>query len=131
MESSIQIKPLAQKNLADTIQLVIAAAKNVHAEIGPGFETQIYQRAMGLELESQDIPFHREVWIDLFYRNQRIGHKRIDFVIGDLLVIVKSQAAIDAMDEIQAHTFLRNAGCEAGLLINFGTSAMQIINIEK
>jgi GxxExxY protein len=131
MESSIQIKPLAQKNLADTIQLVIAAAKNVHAEIGPGFETQIYQRAMGLELESQDIPFHREVWIDLFYRNQRIGHKRIDFVIGDLLVIVKSQTAIDAMDEIQAHTFLRNAGCEAGLLINFGTSAMQIINIEK
>jgi GxxExxY protein len=131
MESSITIKPLTQKNLADTIQLVIAAAENVHAEIGPGFETQIYQRAMGLELESQDIPFHREVWIDLFYRNQRIGHKRIDFVIGDLLVIVKSQAAIDEMDEIQAHTFLRNAGCEAGLLINFGTSAMQIINIEK
>lgn len=131
MESTIQIKPLAQKNLADTIQLVIAAAENVHAEIGPGFETQIYQRAMGLELESQDIPFHREVWIDLFYRNQRIGHKRIDFVIGDLLVIVKSQAAIEDMDEIQAHTFLRNAGCEAGLLINFGTSKMQIINIEK
>ena len=131
MESTIHIKPLDQKNLAETTELVIEAAKNVHAEIGPGFETQIYQRALGLELESQDIPFHREVWIDLFYRNQRVGHKRIDFVIGDLLVIVKSQPAIDKMDEIQAHTFLRNAGCEAGLLINFGTTKLEIVDIEK
>jgi GxxExxY protein len=131
MEPSIQIKPLDQKNLAETTKLVIKAAENVHAEIGPGFETQIYQRALGLELESQDIPFHREVWIDLFYRNQRVGHKRIDFVIGDLLVIVKSQAAVEEIDEIQAHTFLRNAGCEAGLLINFGTTKFQIIHIEK
>lgn len=131
MESTIQIQPLTQLKLAEIIELVIAAAENVHAEIGPGFETQIYQRALGLELEAQDIPFHREVWIDLFYRNQRVGHKRVDFVIGDLMLLLKSQTQIDTLDEIQAYTFLRNSGCEAGIILNFGTTELEIKHIEK
>lgn len=131
MEATIQIRPVPQMNMAELTQLVIAAAENIFAEIGPGFETQIYQRALGLELESQDFEFHREVWIDLFYRNQRVGHKRVDFVIGDLMLLVKSQEKLEAMDEIQAHTFLRNAGCEAGLIFNFGSTQLEIKHIEK
>ena len=85
MEATLQIEPLNHIKLPELTELVITAAQNVLAEIGPGFEAQIYQRALGLELEAQDLPFHREVWIDLFYRNQRVGHKRVDFVIGDLM----------------------------------------------
>lgn len=131
MEATIQIEPLNHIRLPELSELVITAAKNVLSEIGPGFETQIYQRALGLELEAQDIPFHREVWIDLFYRNQRVGHKRVDFVIGDLMVIARSAPELDEMDEIQAHTFLKNSGCEAGMLLNFGKTALEIKHIEK
>lgn len=131
MEASIQIEPLNHIKLPELTQLVIEAANNVLAEIGPGFETQIYQRALGLELEAQDIPYHREVWIDLFYRNQRVGHKRVDFVIGDLLVLIKSEKTLTEMDEIQAYTFLKNSGCEAGLLLNFGGPTLEIKHLEK
>lgn len=131
MEATIQIEPLNHIKLSELTELVIAAAENVLAEIGPGFETQIYQRALGLELEAQDITFHREVWIDLFYRNQRVGHKRVDFVIGDLMALVKSDTGLSELDEIQAQTFLKNSGCDAGLIINFGKTSLEIKHIEK
>jgi GxxExxY protein len=131
MEATLQIEPLNHIKLPELTELVIAAAQNVLAEIGPGFETQIYQRALGLELEAQDLPFHREVWIDLFYRNQRVGHKRVDFVIGDLMVLVKSETELKELDEIQAYTFLKNSGCEAGLMLNFGKTNLEIKHLEK
>ncbi|MAT43359.1 MAG: GxxExxY protein [Anaerolineaceae bacterium] len=131
MEATLQIEPLNHIKLPELTELVIAAAQNVLAEIGPGFETQIYQRALGLEMEAQDLPFHREVWIDLFYRNQRVGHKRVDFVIGDLMVLVKSETELKELDEIQAYTFLKNSGCEAGLMLNFGKTNLEIKHLEK
>ncbi len=131
MEATLQIEPLNNIKLPEITELVIAAAQNVLAEIGPGFETQIYQRALGLELEAQDLPFHREVWIDLFYRNQRVGHKRVDFVIGDLMVLIKSETELKELDEIQAYTFLKNSGCEAGMMLNFGKTALEIKHLEK
>lgn len=131
MEATLQIEPKQHIKLTELTELVIAAAQNVLAEIGPGFETQIYQRALGLELEAQDLPFHREVWIDFFYRNQRVGHKRVDFVIGDLMVLIKSETEIKERDEIQAYTFLKNSGCEAGLMLNFGKTNLEIKHIEK
>jgi len=131
MEATLQIEPLNNIKLPEITELVIAAAQNVLAEIGPGFETQIYQRALGLELEAQDLPFHREVWIDLFYRNQRVGHKRVDFVIGDLMVLMKSETELKELDEIQAYTFLKNSGCEAGMMLNFGKTALEIKHLEK
>lgn len=131
MEATLQIEPLNNIKLPEITELVIAAAQNVLAEIGPGFETQIYQRALGLELEAQDLPFHREVWIDLFYRNQRVGHKRVDFVIGDLMVLMKSETELKELDEIQAYTFLKNSGCEAGMMLNFGKTTLEIKHLEK
>ena len=40
---------------------IIAAAQQVHRELGPGFEEVIYQRALALEIPAHDLEFDRQV----------------------------------------------------------------------
>ena len=53
--------------LSEITARIIKAAKEVHGELGPGFEEVIYQRALALELPVHDLDFSREVWIDVHY----------------------------------------------------------------
>jgi GxxExxY protein len=130
MESMIDLQSISNKKRIDLTSLVTVAAENVYSTVGPGFEIQIYQRAMGLELDALKIPFSRDLWIDLVYRQQRIGHKRVDFVIEELMVLVRAQPNLEIQDEIQASTFLRNSGCKAVLLVNFGADQFEFRNIQ-
>ena len=130
MESMIDIQSVTNKKRIDLTSLVTVAAENVYSTVGPGFEIQIYQRAMGLELDALKIPYSRDLWIDLVYRQQRIGHKRVDFVMDDLMVLVRAQASLDIQDEIQASTYLRNTGCKAVLLVNFGADQFEFRHIQ-
>ena len=130
MESMLDLQNVSNKKRIDLTSLVTVAAENVYSTVGPGFEIQIYQRAMGLELDALKIPYSRDLWIDLVYRQQRIGHKRVDFVMDDLMVLVRAQASLDIQDEIQASTYLRNTGCKAVLLINFGADQFEFRNIQ-
>jgi GxxExxY protein len=130
MESMIDLQSISNKKRIDLTSLVTVAAENVYSTVGPGFEIQIYQRAMGLELDALKIPFSRDLWIDLVYRQQRIGHKRVDFVIEELMVLVRAQPNLEIQDEIQASTFLRNSGCKAVVLVNFGADQFEFRNIQ-
>ena len=63
--------------LSEVTSRIIAAAIEVHRQLGPGFEEVIYQRALALELPAHDLEFSREVWIDVHYRAEKIGAKRV------------------------------------------------------
>jgi len=131
MESFVDLQPVSTNKIADITSLITVAAENVYNSLGPGFELQIYQRAMGLELDALKIPFSRDLSVDLVYRKQRIGNKRVDFVVDDLMVLAKAQLSLEIQDEIQASTYLRNTGCKAVLLVNFGGDQFEFRHIQK
>lgn len=131
MESIIDLQTESNRKLSDITSLVTVAAENVYNSVGPGFELQIYQRAIGLELDALKIPYSRELWVDLIYRQQRIGHKRVDFVVDDLMILVRAQLSLEIQDEIQASTYLRNTGCKAVLLVNFGGDQFEFRSIQQ
>ncbi len=131
MESFVDLQPVSTNKIADITSLITVAAENVYNSIGPGFELQIYQRAMGLELDALKIPYSRDLSVDLVYRKQRIGNKRVDFVVDDLMVLAKAQLSLEIQDEIQASTYLRNTGCKAVLLVNFGGDQFEFRYIQK
>ena len=131
MESIIDLQTESNRKLSDITSLVTVAAENVYNSVGPGFELQIYQRAIGLELDALKIPYSRELWVDLIYRQQRIGHKRVDFVVDDLMILVRAQLNLEIQDEIQASTYLRNSGCKAVLLVNFGGDQFEFRSIQQ
>ncbi len=118
------VKPeYAQSELTGKI---IAAAQTVHHNLGPGFEEVIYQRALALELLAQGLDYSRETWIDVHYRGQVIGRKRVDFFIEGVMVEIKSKVFLEDVDVIQALSYLKASGFEIGLLLNFGAKKLEI-----
>jgi len=94
--------------LSELTGRIIAAARVVHQELGPGFEEVIYQRALGYELPAHGVEFEREVWIDVLYRGKSVGKKRVDFVVGDhsgsALIEIKAKAKLDWEQTIGSET---------------------------
>ena len=109
---------------------IIAAAHEVHRALGPGFEELIYQRALAQELPAHRLEYAREVWIDVVYKGQKVGRKRVDFVIGDqsgeVLMEIKAKVKLEEVDFVQTLSYLKASGHRVGLLINFGGKQLEI-----
>jgi GxxExxY protein len=109
---------------------IIAAAQEVHRTLGPGFEEVIYQRALDKEFPAHGLECSREVWIDVLYKGQKVGRKRVDFFVGynsdEVLVEVKAKAQLEEVDFVQALSYLKASGHKVGLLINFGSRRLEI-----
>jgi GxxExxY protein len=105
---------------------ILGAAFAVHNSLGPGFEEVFYQRALAREFAARDMEFSREVDVPVFYRGERLGTKRIDFVVMDVLVEIKARGAIEPQDVVQALSYLRASGRRIGLLLNFGAPRVEI-----
>jgi len=112
--------------LSDVTARIIAAATEVHRTLGPGFEEVIYQRALALELPAQDLEFSREVWIDVTCKGAKVGRKRVDFVIDEVMVEIKAKSTLEDVDFVQALSYLKASGYKVGLLLNFGARKLQI-----
>lgn len=112
--------------LSEMTGRIIAAAVEVHKDLGPGFREIIYQRALGRELRAHGLEFSREVWIDVFYKGEKLGSHRVDFVIEDCLVEIKAKSALDEVDFVQTLSYLKASGYKVGLLLNFGTKKLEI-----
>lgn len=52
----------------------------VHSALGNGFQEVIYQRALEIELREADIIFNREFEMPIYYKQQQIGTRRVDFL---------------------------------------------------
>ena len=116
----------SQYPLSDITAQIIAAAQEVHHTLGPGFEEVIYQRALARELPLHNLEFSREVWIDVHYKGEKVGKKRVDFVIDEVMVEIKAKYAFDPVDFVQALSYLRASGYKIGLLLNFGAPKLGI-----
>jgi GxxExxY protein len=112
--------------LSDVTARIIAAAREVHRDLGPGFEEVIYQRALALESPAHNLEFEREVWIDIHYKGEKVGRKRVDFIIDQVMVEIKAKAELEPVDFVQTLSYLKASGYKVGLLLNFGAQKLEI-----
>ena len=112
--------------LSDVTSEIIAAAMQVHRNLGPGFEEVIYQRTLALELQAESLEFSREVWIDVIYRGVNIGKQRVDFIVEGVMVEIKAQSELEDVHYVQALSYLKASGFRVGLLLNFSAPSLQI-----
>ena len=116
----------SQYPLSEVTARIIGAAQEVHRTLGPGFEEVIYQRALARELAATDLQFEREVWIDVRYKGEKVGRKRVDFLVDQVMVEIKAKAALEPVDFTQTLSYLRASGYKVGLLLNFGGMKLEI-----
>jgi len=105
---------------------IIGCAMTVHSELGNGFQEVIYQRAMEIEMADQGIDFSREHEMPVYYKNQQIGTRRVDFLVdGVVSVELKAIIQLEDVHLAQAINYLEAYDLEIGLLINFGAKSLQ------
>lgn len=99
---------------------ILGAAFEVHNTLGPGFQETIYQSALALEFAARDLDASREVWIDVAYKGIKVGTRRVDFVVEDVMVEIKARSTEEPADFVQTLSYLRASGFQVALLLNFG-----------
>jgi len=58
---------------------IIGCAMRVHSALGNGFQEVIYQRALEIEMTDSGLDFSREHEMPVYYKQQQIGTRRVDF----------------------------------------------------
>lgn len=105
---------------------IIGASFRVHGTLGNGFQEVIYQRALELELRIIPLDYSREFEMPIFYLNQHIGTRRVDFLIdGKISVELKAIIKLEDVHIAQAMNYLEAYNLEVGLLINFGSKRLE------
>ena len=59
----------------------------VHSELDNGFQEVIYQRALEFEMSSQGIDLSREQEMPVYYKNNQIGMRLVDFLIHGIIAV--------------------------------------------
>jgi GxxExxY protein len=105
---------------------IIGCAMRVHAALGNGFQEVIYQRAMAIEMADSDLTFSREHQMPVYYKNQQIGTRRVDFLIEEVVSLeMKATTNLEDAHLNQGINYLEAYELEVGLLINFGAKSLQ------
>jgi GxxExxY protein len=95
---------------------IIGCAMEVHNRLGNGFQEVIYQRALEIEMNLSEINFSREREMPIFYRDQQIGTRRVDFLVDkNVSVELKAITEIEDVHFAQAINYLEAYNLEIGL----------------
>ena len=115
---------------------IIGACMKVHRVLGTGFLEAVYEEALTKEFQIQDIPFKRQLKLELYYDNQKLNkHYRADFVCYDGIILeIKAVSHMPDTFSAQLKNYLKCTNMELGMLINFGMPSLnykRIINLKN
>jgi len=105
---------------------IIKCAMTVHGALGNGFQEVIYQRALEIEMHEVGLSFNREFEMPIYYKEQHIGTRRVDFLVeGVISVELKAITKLEGVHFAQAINYLEAYNLEIDLLINFGETSLK------
>ena len=105
---------------------IIGCSMEVHKILGNGFQEVIYQRALAKEMALQRLSFEREFEMSIYYKNEEIGTRRVDFLVERVISVeLKAITKLEDVHLAQAINYLEAYNLEVGLLINFGAKSLE------
>jgi len=106
---------------------IIGACMNVHKELGCGFLEAVYQEALALEFQDQNIPFIKEASIEVYYKEHTLQqYYMADFICYDNIIVeLKAVVSLESIHTAQLLNYLKATDITLGLLINFGTTSLE------
>jgi GxxExxY protein len=106
---------------------IIGAAMEVHRELGKGFLESVYQEAIEIELTALQIPFRKEVPLNIKYKSRNLSKYFVaDFVCFEKIILeLKSIPDLSIEHTSQVFNYLRATDMKLGIIINFGAKSLQ------
>ena len=106
---------------------IIACAIEVHKALGPGFLESIYEAGIVVELNRAGLKVEQQKPLPIYYREVLVGEHRLDLLVENLIVV--ELKAISELEDIHfaiVCSYLKAAGLEHGLLLNFATMPLTV-----
>ena len=111
---------------------IIKAAVKVHKAIGAGYKESVYQKALAISLQEHNIAFDREKEYPIFYRKEKVGYYKADFLIQDKVIVeLKAVFTIEMLHVAQTINYLKVANKPIGLILNFGQSPLEVKRVHN
>ena len=111
----------SKEEINNVTHKIIGCAMQVHKTLGCGFQEIIYQRALAIEMRIVGLSFEKEKEMSIFYRDELIGNRRVDFFVEECVMLeLKAVETIIDLHKNQAINYLEAYNLADGLLINFG-----------
>jgi len=111
---------------------IIGCAMRVHGTLGNGFQEVIYQRALSIEFELDNLKFQREHEMPIHYRDRAIGSRRVDFFVeNSIMVEIKAITRLEDVHLAQALNYLECYKIHVGLLLNFGQRSLEFKRVHN
>jgi GxxExxY protein len=106
---------------------IIGCAMRVQQSLGPGYLESVYQNALLIELKKAAIVAIKNHRIPVYYEGEQVGDFIADVIVDNCVILeLKATQEIHAAHEAQLVNYLQSTGLEIGLLLNFGSSSLQI-----
>jgi GxxExxY protein len=111
---------------------IIGCAMQVHKTLKNGFQEVIYQRALAIEFQFDNLQFHREQEMEIYYRDKSIGSRRVDFFVeNSVMVEIKAVSKLEDVHVAQAMNYLECYKLQIGLLLNFGARSLEFKRVHN
>jgi GxxExxY protein len=106
---------------------IIGAAIEVFHELGSGFLEAVYQESLETEFNLRNIPYRREVPLNIYYKNKQLSKFYIaDFICYDKIILeIKAVSALTNEHQAQLLNYLKATGFHLGFIINFCGEKME------
>lgn len=106
----------------ELLQKIVAAATEVHATLGPGFNDSIYEEALAREFTCRGLNYQRQAEVPVTYKDIQIGRYSLNFIVeGAVLVELRTEANLAEIHTAQILSYLKTTKRKVAILVNFNT----------
>lgn len=113
-------------------EAVLGCAFRVANGLGPGFLEKVYENALAHELRKAGLKVEQQAPITVTWDAVVVGNYLADLMVeGTLLVELKACKALEDIHLAQCLNYLKATAIHTCLLLNFGTSKLQIKRLSR
>lgn len=104
---------------------ILAAAVEVHTELGPGFLESIYENALRVAIRHRGIVYEAQKEITIFFHREEVGTHRLDLLAQEQIIVeIKAVKGLEDIHFAQLKSYLKATRLHVGLLLNFNAPTL-------
>ena len=121
MEVASHLELELVQRLKSHVYDIIGCCQDVHKELGPWLNEYVYQDALKISFQMNNVPFEKEYYFQISYRGQQLSHKHyMDFLCkGNVVLECKAVTSIGSEQRQQLWNYMRLSNTSIGILNNF------------
>lgn len=111
----------------DVTYKIRGACFEVYKQFGGAFKEKVIENSLIEELKSRGLEIENQKRIDIYFKDKKVGVYVPDMIVNNsVLIELKCKPFITKEDERQFWLYLKGSEYKLGLLINFGSSKLEI-----